>query len=327
MNKTSAWEMLKATASDWSEDKASRLAAALAFYTLLSLAPLLVIAVSVAGLVFGDDAARGQIAQQISGLVGPEAGKAIEEVLANANSKPAAGIVSTVVGVFVLLFSASGVFGELQDSLNTIWEVEPRPGRGVVGLLRDRFFSFTMVLGVAFLLLVSLVASAGLASLGHGLEQALPGGKTVWQVLNFVISLGVVTGLFALIYKVIPDAKVAWRDVGIGAFVTALLFTLGKFAIGLYLGHSTVASAYGAAGSVVVITVWVFYSAQILFMGAEFTQVYAQRHGSRIVPSDNAIPVTAEARAQQGMPSDEDRAQGIAVTSTGPSSDRRAAHA
>ncbi|RYE91664.1 MAG: YihY/virulence factor BrkB family protein [Myxococcales bacterium] len=325
MNGKGLWEMLKATASDWSEDKASRLAAALAFYTLLSLAPLLVIAVSVAGLVFGDDAARGQIAQQIGGLVGPEAGKAIEEVLAHAGDRPTAGIVSTVIGLFVLLFSASGVFGELQDSLNTIWEVEPRPGRGVMGLLRDRFFSFTMVLGVAFLLLVSLVASAGLASLGHGLEQALPGGKTVWQVLNFVLSLGVVTGLFALIYKVIPDAKVAWRDVGIGAFVTALLFTLGKFAIGLYLGHSTVASAYGAAGSVVVITVWVFYSAQILFLGAEFTQVYAQRRGSRIVPTANAIPVTAEARAQQGMPSDEDRARGIAVSSPGPSSNRRAA--
>jgi membrane protein len=307
-----AWGLIKTTASDWDEDNASRLAAALAFYTLLSLAPMLIIAVSVAGLVFGAEAARGQVSQEISSLVGPEAGKAIEEIIAHAD-KPSSSILGTIIGLLVLLFSASGVFGELQASLNTIWEVTPRPGRGVMGLLRDRFFSFTMVLGVAFLLLVSLVVSAALAAFSHGFEHLLPGGKALWQALNLVLSLGVSTGLFALIYKVIPDARVGWRDVGIGAFFTALLFTVGKFAIGLYLGHSTVASAYGAAASVVVIAVWVFYSAQILFLGAEFTQVYAQHRGARIIPTANAVPVTSEARAQQGMPSDEQKSQGAAA--------------
>lgn len=313
MKARGVWELLKDTGNDWMEDKASRLAAALAFYTLLSLAPMLVIAVAVAGLVFGEEAARGQIAQQIAGLVGPETGKAIEAIIAQAN-QPASGVLGALAGLAVLLFSASGVFGELQDSMNTIWEVAPRPGRGVWGIIRDRFFSFTMVLGVAFLLLVSLVMSTGLSSLGHVFQDTLPGGKTLWQVINNLISLGVITCLFALIYKVVPDVKIQWRDVWVGAFVTALLFTLGKAAIGLYLGRSSVASAYGAAASVVVITVWVYYSAQILFLGAEFTQVYAQRYGSRIEPDDNAVPVTAEARAQQGLVSEEDKKAASAET-------------
>jgi membrane protein len=300
MTFTSVWGLLKETAADWKEDKADRLAAALAFYTVLSLAPLVVIAVGVAGLVVGEEAARGQLSGQIAALVGPQAAPAVEGILANAH-RPSTGVVSTAVGVAVLLTGASGVFGELQDSLNTIWEVTPKPGRGVWGVLRDRFFSFTMVLGVGFLLLVSLVVSAGLAAVGDVLSSSLPGGEALWRAVNFVVSFGVITALFALIYKLVPDVKVRWGDVWVGAAVTALLFTLGKIGIGLYLGKSTVASAYGAAASVVVITIWVYYSAQILFMGAEFTQVYARRFGSRIEPSANAIPVTQEARAQQGL--------------------------
>lgn len=300
MTLKSLWGLLKDTASDWKEDKADRLAAALAFYTVLSLAPLVVLAVSIAGLAVGEEAARGQLSGQIAALVGPQAATAIEGILANAH-KPSTGVLSTIAGAAVLLVGASGVFGELQDSLNTIWEVQPKPGRGIWGMVRDRFFSFTMVLGVGFLLLVSLFISTALAAAGTMLSGALPGGETLWGVVNFAVSFAAVTTLFALIYKVVPDVKVRWGDVWVGAAVTALLFTLGKIGIGLYLGKSTVASAYGAAASVVVITIWVYYSAQILFLGAEFTQVYARTFGLQIEPSKNAVPVTAEARAQQGL--------------------------
>lgn len=290
MKPSSILGMLKETASDWMDDKAMRLAAALAFYTLLSLAPLLILAVSIAGLAFGEDAARGEIVGQLQGLLGAKGAAAIQDVLANAKT-PASGIVGTVVGGGVLLFGASGVFGELQDSLNTVWDVQAKPGRGIKGFIRDRFFSFTLVLGVAFLLLVSLVLSAGLAVLGRFFSSTLPGGETVWQVINFLVSVGILTGLFGLIFKIVPDVNITWRDVRIGAVATAALFTVGKLAIGLYLGHSSIDSPFGAAGSVVVLVIWVYYSAQILFFGAEFTQVYARHHGSRLEPTRNAEPV------------------------------------
>jgi membrane protein len=293
-------QLFKETGSDWVEDRASRLAAALAFYTLLSLAPLLILAVSVAGLVFGEDAARGEIAGQLQAMLGPEAADSIQTVLANAKT-PSSGVIGTIVGVAILIFGASGVFGELQDSLNVVWEVKPKPGRGIKGFIRDRFFSFTLVLGVAFLLLVSLVVSAGLSAVGNVFSERLPGGEALWHVVNFVISIGTIALLFALIFKVIPDVTIHWRDVWIGALFTAVLFTIGKFAIGLYLGRSSVASPFGAAGSVVVLVVWVYYSAQILFFGAEFTQVYARSHGSRIKPTRNAVPITDEAKAQMGI--------------------------
>jgi membrane protein len=284
-----AWSLIKETASDWQSDNAARLAAALAYYTLLSIAPMVVLAVAIAGLAFGEDAARGQIAQQISAVVGAQAGESIEGIARNAHT-PTAGVLSSVVGVIVLLFGASGVFGELQSSLDAIWEVEPKPGRGVLGIIRDRFFSFTMVLGVAFLLMVSLVLSAAIAAFGHFLSGALPGGELLWTALNALISLAIITGLFSLIFKVVPDVEIRWRDVWVGAAVTALLFTIGKLLIGLYLGKSSLTSSYGAAGSLVALIVWVYYSSQIVFLGAEFTQVWARRYGSRIVPSANAVP-------------------------------------
>jgi membrane protein len=283
------WSVIKETASDWKEDNASGLAAALAYYTLLSIAPLVVLAVAIAGLAFGEEAARGQISDQISTVVGAQAGESIESIASNAHA-PSAGVFSSIIGVIVLLFGASGVFGELQTSLNTIWEVEPKPGRGILGVIKDRFFSFTMVVGVAFLLLVSLVLSAAIAGLGSFLENALPGGEALWMLLNIALSLGIVTLLFALIFKIVPDAEIRWRDVWVGAFVTAVLFTIGKLLIGLYLGKSTLTSSYGAAGSLVALVVWVYYTSQIVFLGAEFTQVYARRFGSRIVPSENAVP-------------------------------------
>jgi membrane protein len=284
------WTLIRDAAKDWSDDHAARLAAALAFYALLSLAPLLMLAVSVAGLVFGDEAARGGIADQLTGLVGPQGAETIETILASARSG-SAGVLGTVFGTLVLLFGASGVFGELQGALNVVWEVEPKPGRGIKGILRDRFASFAAVMGVAFLLLVSLVLGAALAAFGAFLSGALPGGAWLWQAVNFVISLGVTTCLFALVFKLVPDAKVAWADVWIGAAVTAILFELGKLAIGLYLGRSGVSSAFGAAGSVVVIVIWIYYSAQILLFGAELTQVYARQFGSGIRPDANAVAV------------------------------------
>jgi membrane protein len=284
------WEITKETASDWVDDNASRLAAALAYYALLSLAPLLVIAVAVSGFVFGPDAARGRVSEELGGLVGSGAAAGIEAVLASARS-PGSGILSTVVGVVTLFFGASGVFGELQASLNTVWEVQPKPGRGILGEMKTRFFSFTMVLGVAFLLLVSLVVSAVLSAVGTVFSGLLPGGETLWQLFNILFSLAVVTCLFALIFKYIPDAEVRWRDVWLGGVVTAVLFTIGKLLLGLYIGKAAVGSAYGAAGSIIALVVWVYYASQIFLLGAEFTQVQARRSGREIKPSRGAISV------------------------------------
>jgi membrane protein len=223
-------------------------------------------------------------------------------MVAAASNRQGGSIVATIIGVVTLLFGASGVFGELQDSLNTIWEVQPKPGLGFFATLKKRFFSFAMVLGVGFLLLVSLVISAALAALGGMLGGAQEDQSLIWKAINFAISFGVTTLLFALIYKILPDAKVQWRDVWIGAVVTALLFSIGKAALGWYLARPTTTSSYGAAGSFVALLLWVYYSAQILFLGAEFTQVYAKMYGSKIQPDEDAVPVTEEARAQQGIP-------------------------
>lgn len=293
--------LFKDTATSWSKDKAARLAAALSFYTVFSLAPLILIAIAVAGLAFGREAASGAIAGQISRLVGQQAGEAIQGIVQNAN-RPAHGIVASILGVVTLLFGASGVFGQLKDALNTIWGVQPKPGQGIWVFLKDRFLSFTMVLGVGFLLLVSLLLSTALSAFTGYLGGFASGVTWLGPVLDIVISLVVVTVLLGLMFKVLPDAEVQWRDVWIGAFLTAVLFTVGKFLIGLYLGRSSVGSAYGAAGSLVILLLWTYYSSQILFFGAEFTKVYAQKFGSQIVPEKNAVAVTQETREEQGMP-------------------------
>lgn len=300
MNIKTIWSLLKETFTEWNTDKASRLAAALAYYTIFSLAPLLIIAIAIAGAVFGEEAARGEIVAQIQGLVGREGAQFIQTAIENA-SRPRAGSIASIISIAVLLFGASGLFAQLQDALNTIWEVQPKPGRGLIGIIRDRFLSFTMVLGVGFLLLVSLILSAVLAGVVNFLGDMLPGIGFLLQLANFVLSFAVTTLLFALIYKVLPDVKIAWGDVWIGAIITSLLFSFGRFLLGLYLGNSSFGSTYGAAGSVVIILVWVYYAAQILFFGAEFTQVYASRFGSRIVPDENAVRLTEQARAEQGM--------------------------
>jgi membrane protein len=282
--------LLVQTYEEWNDDKAARLAAALSFYTALSIAPLLVIAIAVAGLVLGQDTARREILTELQGLIGADSAQTVDSMIEGAN-KPRSGIVATLIGVVVLLFGASGVFAELQGALNTIWEVEPKPGRGLWGIVRERFLSFTMVIVLAFLLLVALVLNSALSMIGSWFQGVLPGGAGLWHVIALLASLGVATATFTLIFKFVPDVEIGWRDVWVGALVTAVLFTLGKFLISLYMGRASVASTYGAAGSVVVLLLWVYYSSQILFFGAELTQVYARMYGSRIVASENAKPI------------------------------------
>lgn len=271
--------LFKQAFTEFGEDKAQRLGAALAYYTIFSLAPLLLIAISIAGMVFGREAAQGQIFGQLSGVLGPQAAETVQAMVKSA-AKPKSGTIATIVGIVTLLFGAAGVFGQLKDALNTIWNVEPKKKGGILSMIKDRFLSFAMVFGTGFLLLVSLVLDASVAAAGHFLGNRLPGGEALWQVVQIIVSLAVVTLLFALIFRFLPDIHPAWHDVWFGAVFTAVLFVLGKFALGIYLGKSAVGSSYGAAGSLVVLLLWVYYSAQILFFGAEVTQVYARKHGS-----------------------------------------------
>jgi membrane protein len=294
------WRLLKETFQEWNDDKASRLAAALSYYTIFSLAPLLIITIAIAGAVFGDDAARGEIVRQIQGLVGKDGAQVIQTALQNAQ-KPDTRNIASIISIGVLLFGASNVFAQIQDALNTIWEVQPKPGRSIVQTLRKRFLSFAMVGGVGFLLLVSLIVNAVLAAMVNYFSGLVPGFDLLWQVANFMISFAVITVLFALIYKVMPDAKIAWNDVWIGSAITSLLFVIGKSVLGIYLGNGSFGSAYGAAGSLIVVLAWINYAAQIIFFGAEFTQVYASRYGSRIVPDENAMRIPEIDRAKQGM--------------------------
>jgi membrane protein len=295
------WKLLRQTFAEWSEDKAPQLGASLAFYSALSIAPLLVIALSVAAFFLDEQEARGRVLEEFQGLVGNEGGKSIEDMIDSA-SEPSVGIVATILSIVTLLFGASGVFGQLQDALNTIWEVKPKSGRGVLGFIRDRFLSFAMVLGVAFLLLVSLLLTTAIAAIGLSADRLPESLHWLAQFFNFTVAFVIIAALFAMIFKLLPDVKMAWSDVWLGAVLTAVLFTVGKFAIGLYLGHSAMASSYGVAGSFVVLLVWTYYSSQILFFGAELTQVYANTYGSRIVPSDNAEPLRERDRENEGRP-------------------------
>jgi len=291
--------IFKLTYQDWKEDRASRLAAALAYYTIFSLAPMLVIAIAVAGFVWQADAVEAQVMRQIQGLVGEEGAAFVADLLKSA-SNPAEGIIATIVGIITLLFGALGVFNELHNSLNVIWEVKPDKQEGfwqtVKKAIIDRFLSFTMVLGIGFMLLVSLVVSAGLSATQEVLGNAFPIPEFLLQLLNLVISIVVITVLFAMIYKYLPDVEIPWRYVWPGAFFTAILFSVGKMLIGIYLGNSAVASSFGAAGSLVLLLIWIYYSAQILFFGAEFTQVYANTYSpKKILPdNDEAISQTNE---------------------------------
>jgi membrane protein len=273
-------ELLRQTMSGWSRINAPRLGAALAFYTMWSIAPLLLLCLGVAGLVFGRDAAAEQVAAQFQSITGP-AGGAVIQALISHTANPRHGVVAAAVGFCVLLFGASGVFAELRDSLDLIWGAESPSRGGIMGMIRHRFFSFAMVLGVGFLLLVSLLLSAAIAAAGKLFQQYLPVPEALLHLGGGLVTLLVATVLFALLYKLVPDVRIEWRDVWIGAAVTALLFSVGRIAIGLYLGKASIGSAYGAAGSLVVFIIWVYYFAQIFFLGAEFTRMFAERHGSR----------------------------------------------
>jgi len=278
------WELLKQTAHEFSADKCSRLGAALAFYTALSLSPMLLVVIGIAGPIFGEEAARGGISHQIRDLVGEDSANTIQDMLAKSASKTN-GIISTIIGLALLVYGATGVFAQLQDALNAVWNVkEDQTPQGVWGVVKSRLLSFSAVCGLAFLLLVSLVFSALVSGLSGTLERWVP-YLSVWlQLANFLLSLVVTTLLFAMIYKLLPAVRPAWRDVWVGAAATAVLFNLGKYLIGLYLGNASVGSTFGAAGSFVVLLFWIYYSAQIVLFGAEFTQVYAKKYGAGFDP-------------------------------------------
>jgi membrane protein len=290
-----AWTILREAVSAWLDDNATRLAAALAFYTLLSVAPLLVIATAIAGLAFGQDAASGKLVEEMRGFMGDAGADVVKTTIEHAD-RPKTGVFATIVGIVTLLVGASGVFGELQAAMNAVWNVKPKPGQGIWGTIRTRFLSFGMVLVVGFLLLVSLVITTALSAFGDYISGMVPGLPTLMHVANFVFSFLVVAILFALIFKFLPDAKIAWRDVWFGALVTAALFTLGKYLIGLYLGKAAPGSAFGAAGSVVAFLIWVYYSGLIVFFGAELTEVTAKHAGRKIVPTENAEPAQPAAK-------------------------------
>jgi membrane protein len=280
--------LLKLTFTRWNEDNVPKLAAALAYYTAFSVAPILLITIALAGMVFGLDVAQGAISREISGLIGPRIGEGIDVLLKNA-WHPKFGALATILGAIALLYGASGVLRELQDSLNLIWKVK-KATLGIWGTLRARSISFAMVLGIGFLLLVSLVLSAGSAALGKSLAGWGNQGLLV-RILNHTIPLLVITALFGAAFKILPDAKTRWRDVGVGAFLTAALFTLGKYLMGIYLAKSAVGSLYGAAGSFVLLLLWINYSSQIFFCGAEFTKAWADLHGASGGPTAEAITV------------------------------------
>ena len=283
----SAWTQLRDAAKGLTRDDVLMLSAALAYYTSLSLAPLVLLLLWLAS--FLGESTTDRLVSEAVDVVGPQAGEAVRTVIANAESEPSLGSIAGIVGLVTLAFGASGVFAQLQKALNHVWNVKPRPGRkGIVRWLRKRLLSFGMILAFGFLLLVSLALSTGLAMLGDTVAGSLPGSQYLWQALNMAISFGVVTLLFAAMFKFLPDARIELRDVWIGAAVTALLFSLGKIAIGFYLGRSSVGSAYGAAGSLIVLLVWVYYSATIFFFGAELTQVHARAH-HRVEPEEHAV--------------------------------------
>jgi membrane protein len=290
--------LLVETYNEWSKDQAPRLGASLAYYTILSLAPLLVLLIALAGFVFGEEAARGQLFGEIRGLVGSEGAEAIQSMVNNA-AKGSGGIIASILGFLTLIFGASSVAGELKASLNAIWDKPPDPEAGITTEIKQRSYALVVVLACGFLLLVSLTVSSAIAAGGRWLAGLLPLPEALLHGLNFVLSLLVITAVFAALFKFLPDVDIRWRDVFLGAAFTAILFGLGKFAIGLYLGKASFGSTYGAAGSLVIVLVWVYYSSQLLFFGAEFTQVYAQHRGSDPMRKRQQGPVASAHSAEQ----------------------------
>jgi membrane protein len=285
-----SFSLLKQTVSEWLEDQVPQLGAALAYYTVFSLAPLVLLLLAIVGFIFHNDPAGAwrKMTEQMSYFLDKSAVDVVANIAQTA-SQPNKGMTATIIGILLALFGASGVFGQLQNALNTIWGVKAKPGAGIVGFIRSRFLSFAMVAGVCFLLLVSLVFESLLKGFSHYIQAIFPGGIVIALVVYSIFDLAVVVLLFALIFKFLPDVKIQWRDVWIGALMTAIFFAIGKWALGLYLGSGAAASAYGAASSLITLLLWIYYSSQILLFGAEFTQVYAARAGRALVPDKYAV--------------------------------------
>jgi membrane protein len=288
MQGDSWWAIVKGTFSDFFEDKAMRLAAALAYYAIFSIAPLLVIALAVAGMAFDPQKAQGELNTQLKGAMGEKGADAVQSMVESANANRNGGILAATLGGLALLFGASGIFTQLKDAMDTIWKVKPKEGQGIWGIIWDRVLAFLMVAVIAILLLALLVASAMIS----GMADRLPIPSAWARVADWLASIAIVTLLFMVVFKYLPDAEIAWSDVWLGALVTALLFTAGKFALGIYLGRAAVASSYGAAGSLVVVLLWIYYSSLLLLLGAEFAKVYAQRRGSGLKPEKTAERTT-----------------------------------
>src|SRR5438034_8163491 len=287
-----AFSLLKQTFQEWRSDKAPELGAALAYYTIFSLAPLILVLLAMVGVIFRDDPADAwqKLTEQMSYFLDRSAVQLVQNIAQKA-AQPGKSTLATIIGIVLALFGASGVFGQLQDALNTIWGVKAKPGLGIWDFLRTRFLSFAMVAGVCFLLLVSLAIEALLKGFSHSIQAALPGGLSIAISIYLIFDFAVITTLFAMIFKILPDVNIRWNDVWIGAVMTALFFSVGKWALGLYLGSGTAASAYGAASSLITLLLWVYYSSQILLFGAEFTQVYARELGSPINPNKYAVQI------------------------------------
>jgi membrane protein len=289
MNVRSWLQVLKDTFSSWMEDNAMSEGAALAYYSLFSVSPLLVIAVAIAGKVFGDEAARGKVQEQLQGVMGADSAEAVQDVLSNVHNSTSGTLVATILSAVFLVLGAMGVFSELQSALNHIWHVQTRPGRTLINFLKDRLLTFIMVVLIGVLVLASLLAVTALQAMARLMAPtALPGGPALWILCNEGLSVLILCLLFMMLFKVLPDVIIRWKEVWIGAVVTALLFTLGKYLLGLYLSWAGFASAYGAFGSVVVVLVWVYYSSLIVLLGAEFTHAYARQTGSPCLPAANA---------------------------------------
>jgi len=294
------WNFLLEIFNKWSDDKAPKLGAAFSYYTVFSLAPLLVITIAVVGFFFGAEAAQGRIVDEISGLIGKDGAELIQTAIKNSSSMES-GIIATVIGMLTLIISSTAAFIELQDSLNIIWKVQHKPGQAIWEFIRVRLISFAMIVSIGFLLLISLVISAGINALSNFMGDFFSIPIWLMQIVNIVLSLGVIFIMFSMIFKVLPDVTLSWKDVRMGAIVTTFLFVLGKYLIGLYLGSSTIGSTYGAAGSLAIVLVWIYYSAQILFLGAEFTYFYATKYGSGIKPSPHAVRVETVEKEQKQM--------------------------
>jgi membrane protein len=303
MNPKTIITLSQETYKEWSEDNASSLAAALAYYTLFSLAPLLIIAIGIAGLVLGSSSrVKSELFFQIQSFVGPDAAKTIQNLINN-NSLLQTSAITTIIGLATLVLGASGLFIHIQQSLNIIWEVKPKPGSGLFFFIKSRLLSFAMIVGTGFLLFILVILSTLLSAIAQYFNFLLP-AAIPWQSIEFIVSILLITLLFAVVFKTLPDVKVQWKDVWIGSFVTAVLFTIGKFLIGLYLSRSSISSAFGAAGSLVIILLWIYYSAQIFFFGAEFIQVFARYHGERIEPAEGAMRLYKQTPVQPNPPNE-----------------------